>query len=135
MQPRLETAMDQTDNHKGKRVKYAGRGKHHRSSTCHRMLIKTLGPTSSVATGSKTVHKEQVQKVRSEAISDCDGRLTFCCRFWTTLLPCNHSIPREMQFRTWICSVTYLLAGFLSGTVYRSAMSRASNCESLKAAQ
>ena len=39
MQPRLETAMEQTEHHKGKRVKYAGRA-----------------PTSSVATGKHTWH-------------------------------------------------------------------------------
>lgn len=38
MQPRLETALEQTEHHQGKRVKYAGRG-----------------PTSSVATGQFTL--------------------------------------------------------------------------------
>jgi 2-oxoglutarate dehydrogenase E1 component len=46
MQPRLETAANQTAHHKGKRVQYVGRA-----------------PTSSVATGSKVAHKAEVQKV------------------------------------------------------------------------
>jgi len=52
MQPRLETAMDQTENHKGKRVHYAGRG-----------------PTSSVATGNKAVHKAETEKILEDAFA------------------------------------------------------------------
>lgn len=46
MSPRLNTALNETENHKGKRVLYAGRP-----------------PTSSVATGSKAVHNAQIKKV------------------------------------------------------------------------
>jgi 2-oxoglutarate dehydrogenase E1 component len=46
MQPRLETAAEQTVHHKGKCVHYVGRA-----------------PTSSVATGSKAAHKAEVHKV------------------------------------------------------------------------
>ena len=46
MQPRLETAMNETEHHKGKRIMFAGRI-----------------PTSSVATGSKKSHQAEVKKV------------------------------------------------------------------------
>ena len=43
--PRIYTAAQQTENHKGKYPRYAGRE-----------------PTSSVATGSKTQHKKEIEQ-------------------------------------------------------------------------
>lgn len=51
LQPRLETAMNNTEHHKGKRIAFSGRA-----------------PTSSVATGSKKAHAAEVKKVRCHLI-------------------------------------------------------------------
>lgn len=50
LSPRLETAMDNTEHHKGKRLKFVARA-----------------PTASVATGSKKAHKNEVQKITDDA--------------------------------------------------------------------
>lgn len=53
IQPRLETAFQQTENHKDKRLKIASRA-----------------PTSSVATGSKYAHKAENKKINEAAFAD-----------------------------------------------------------------
>ncbi|EKD03512.1 oxoglutarate dehydrogenase (succinyl-transferring) [Trichosporon asahii var. asahii CBS 8904] len=50
--PRLELALDHTQNHKGKRVGYSGRG-----------------PSASVATGSKVAHKREVEAIANDALA------------------------------------------------------------------
>ncbi|KAL1411286.1 2-oxoglutarate dehydrogenase E1 component [Vanrija albida] len=52
VQPRLELAMQQTEHHKDKTVGYAGRN-----------------PSSSVATGSKTAHKREVELINEQAFA------------------------------------------------------------------
>jgi len=50
--PRIYTAANQTEHHKGKYPRYAGRD-----------------PTSSVATGSKTQHKREIEMFLNETFS------------------------------------------------------------------
>lgn len=52
VQPRLELAADQTEHHKGKKVMYAGRN-----------------PTASVATGSKTAHKNEIKLINDQSFA------------------------------------------------------------------
>jgi len=52
LQPRLETAMNNTEHHKGERLHFAGRA-----------------PTSSVATGSKKAHQAEVKKFLNDAFA------------------------------------------------------------------
>lgn len=52
LQPRIETAMNETEHHKGKRLAFAGRA-----------------PTSSVATGSKKAHQSEVKKFLNDAFA------------------------------------------------------------------
>lgn len=53
VQPRLITALKQTQHHKGKVPEYAGRN-----------------PTSSVATGSKTAHKAEIASLLNMALGN-----------------------------------------------------------------